>query len=217
MTRCTVAAGIVLACCGCRSSEPPAGDAPQGAAAAAPAVLATEIPFAAPRHEALPRAVAGVSLGMSRSDAEDRLGHLACHENKAGYLVCNGDNEHLGDARHVEIYVSHDQVISVSYEGLVPTSAGDALNQLIERYGSPSLSGVRQRDTSGRVHEIYGWKDDVSLYSVRFVWRNAESESPELVGIVTAIWDRNGYQQWEAETRQREGPSEGNEQPRERI
>jgi hypothetical protein len=49
------------------------------------------------------------------------------------------------------------------------------------------------------LHEIYGWKDDLSLYSVRFLWRDTDVASPELVGTVFALWDRKGYRQWEDE------------------
>jgi len=203
---------MLLVWLGCHSAEPPAQEAAPATVTAAPAPVVS----AAVRHpETLPRSVAGVSLGMNVPAVESAVGHLTCHDNKAGYRVCTGDQEQVGDVRHLELYISHDQVISVSYEGPAPPNAWDALNKLIERYGSPSLSGVRERDKTGRLHEIYGWKDDQSLYSVRFMWRDTESESPELVGTVIALWDRKAYQQWEAEAQQRKAPRTPADQPRE--
>jgi hypothetical protein len=143
---------------------------------------------------------------MSRSAAEATLGQLTCHPNKEGYEVCRGAQEQIGDIRHLEVYLYRDCVISASYEGLAPPNVWDALNNLIARYGKPTLSGARERDSSGRLHEIYGWKDDRSLYSVRFMWRNTEAGNPELAGTVTALWDRKGYNQWEGETHQRGAP-----------
>jgi hypothetical protein len=153
---------------------------------------------------------------MSVSEAEGHLGHLSCHDNQAGYRVCKGEKEAATDVRNLELYVAHDRVISVSYESSASSSAFEALNHLIDRYGRPSLSGVRERDTTGRLHEIYGWKDDDSLYSVRFMWRDTEADQPELIGIVTALWDRKGYQQWEAETHHHSAPpTAGGEPPAE--
>jgi hypothetical protein len=108
-------------------------------------------------------------------------------------------------------------VISLSYEGPAPSNAWDALNQLIDRYGRPALSGMRERDKTGRLHEIYGWKDEQSLYSVRFVWRETESQDRELVGTVVALWDRKGYQLWESETQQHSAPTASANSARETI
>lgn len=180
----------------CDRGEPPAQQSASGQPTAPPQVTPA-VPIA---HEALPRTVAGITLGMSRAVAEGTLGHLTCHPGKAGCEVCDPDKEQGGDIHHIELYMHHDQVISVSYEEPPPANAWDALNQLIDRYGNPSLSGVRQRDETGRLHEIYGWKDDQSLYSVRFLWRDKEAESRELIGTVIALWDRKGYQLWESET-----------------
>jgi hypothetical protein len=212
---------LLLVGVGCHSGGPEA-QRPPSAEQAASASPQPAAPEAAVHHEALPRSVAGVTLGMTVAAAESALGHLTCHDNKAGYRVCTGEKEQIDDVRHLELYVSHDRVISVSYEGPAPANAWDALDDLIGRYGSPSLSGVRERDTSGRLHEIYGWKDDQSLYSVRFMWRDTERESPELVGTVIALWDRKGYQQWEAESRARKMPPTAvaptaADQPREEI
>jgi hypothetical protein len=189
------AAALLLAWSGCdrggQSSEHPAAAHPPAPQAAAP----TTIP-----RQALPRSVAGITLGMSRAAAEAKLGHLACHPGKASCEVCDPATEQGGEIHHLELYLHHDQVISVSYEEPPPANEADTLNQLIDRYGSPSLSGIRERDRSGRVHEIYGWKDNQSLYSVRFMWRDAEAGGRELLGTVTALWDRQGYQLWESET-----------------
>lgn len=208
-----LAAGAILcAMWGCSDSTPQneerAANVPQGPASAS----ASPVP-----HVALPRTVVGLTLGMMRLDAETKLGPLNCHENKAGYQVCSGTTEQIDDARHIEVYLNHDQVISLSYEGPPPANAFDALNELIDRYGRPALSGMRERDTTGRLHEIYGWKDDQSLYSVRFIWRETESQDRELVGTVVALWDRKGYQLWESETQQRSAPTASANSEREPI
>jgi len=192
---------LAVASGGCDRGEQPAQPAPSEQPPAEAAVS----PAAPVKHEPLPRTVAGVTLGMSRAVAETQLGHLTCHPSRAGCEVCDPDKkEEGGDIRHLQVYLNHDQVISVSYEGPAPANAFDALNQLIDRFGSPALSGVRERDQSGRLHEIYGWKDEQSLYSVRFMWRDAEAdakaEGRELLGTATALWDRKGYQLWESET-----------------
>lgn len=198
--RAAVAAlACVLLCCGCESGE----QQPQQnvAAPSRPAAAATPV-----TRETLPRSVAGITLGMSRAAAEAKLGRLTCHPGKAGCEVCDPDSEQGGQISHLELYLHHDQVISVSYEEPPPANATDALNQLIDRYGSPALSGARERDKNGRLHEIYGWKDDQSLYSVRFMWRDAPAEGRELLGTVVALWDRKGYQLWESETQPRGEP-----------
>lgn len=151
--------------------------------------------------------VAGVSLGVTRSEAEAKLGPLSCHDTQAGYLLCTGAQEHIDEVTHLELYIHHDRVISLSYEGATPADAFALLDRLTERYGHPSLSGVRKRDHSGRLHEVYGWKDDDSLYSVRFIWHDTESGTRDLVGAAFALWDRKGYQQWEAETQQQPTPT----------
>jgi hypothetical protein len=154
---------------------------------------------------------------MSRGAVDAARGRLTCHPGKAGCEVCDPEKqEEGGDIRHLQVYLNHDQVISVSYEGPAPANAFDALNQLMDRYGSPALSGVRERDQSGRLHEIYGWKDEQSLYSVRFMWRDAEAEGRELLGTATALWDRKGYQLWESETQHPSAPAahpEGAQEP----
>lgn len=183
---------------GCDSGEQGAPQAVSNRPAAPQAAVTPAVPIT---HESLPRTVAGITLGMSRAAAEDQLGHLTCHPGKAGCEVCDPDKEQGGQVSHLELYLHRDQVISVSYQEPPPANAWDALNQLIDRYGSPSLSGVRERDQTGRLHEIYGWKDEQSLYSVRFMWRDAEAEGRELLGTVVALWDRKGYQHWESETK----------------
>ncbi len=203
-------------CGGCHSAEPAADEhaavAPSEVELATPPALETPV-----HHEALPRSVMGVSLEMSRADAEGTLGPLTCHENKAGFQVCSGAPQQPDDVRRLELYLHHEHVISVSYESPAPKNAGDALNGLIDRYGQPSLSGHRERDRSGQLHEIYGWKDDQSLCSVRFIWKDTEGGNSELVGTATALWDRNGYQQWEAESKPGNEPKATPEEPQEPI
>jgi hypothetical protein len=189
------AVAVLLVCSGCDRGEP-SSERPIAQPPSAPRAAA---PTTAP-HQALPRSVAGIALGMTRSAAEAKLGHLTCHPSKAGCEVCDPDTDPGVEIHHLQLYLHRDQVISVSYEGPPPANALDALTQLIDRYGSPSLSGIRERDQSGRLHEIYGWKDEQSLYSVRFMWRDAAAEGRELLGTATALWDRKGYQLWESET-----------------
>jgi hypothetical protein len=199
---CSLSLVALCLCLGCHDAEPEEH-------AAAPATPQAISPVS---HESLPRAIAGVSLGMSLTEAEARLGHLDCHNNQAGYRVCKGEKA-AADVQNLELYVAHERVISVSYETAASSNAWDELNHLIDRFGRPSLSGVRERDTTGRLHEIYGWKDDDSLYSVRFMWRDTDADQPQLVGIVTALWDRKGYQQWEAETHQPGAPPTAGHEP----
>ena len=195
-----VCALLLMGCWGCHSSEPPSQQpAPADrVAAASPAATPTST-----QRQALPRSVGDITLGMSAIDAEGKLGKLVCHTHRAGYQVCSGTNPPSKDLRNLQLYIVHDYVVSVSYEGATAANVRETVNGLIERYGHPSLSGLRERDKTGRLHEIYGWKDDNSLYSVRFMWREAENAEPELIGTVIALWDRKGYQQWEAEAKQR--------------
>jgi hypothetical protein len=199
-----VCALLLLWCGACHNSEPPSQQpvppdrAPESPATAAPTTM---------QREALPRSVAGITLGMSATEAEGQLGPLTCHAKRAGYKVCSGTKQPSPEFGNLQLYLVHDRVVSVSYETPAPASMWDALNGLIDRYGRPSLSGLRERDTSGRVHEIYGWKDDNSLYSVRFMWRLAENAEPELLGTAITLWDRKAYQQWEAEAKQRNRPT----------
>ena len=194
---------LVLLVCGSCHNEPPA----QEPAAEARSAAAESTPHTVAPREALPRTVAGVSLGMSRADAEGQLGQLSCRDTQAGYQVCTGQHEHIDDVTHLELYVHHEHVISLSYDGAIPPNAWDLLDRLAERYGRPSLSGVRKRDQRGRLHEVYGWKDDQSLYSVRFIWQDTDSGARDLVGTAIALWDRKGYQQWEAETQPQPTPA----------
>jgi hypothetical protein len=203
--RALVCALFLFGCCSCHSSEPPSQEP------AAPAEQATQSSAAATPtailHEALPRAVADITLGMSATEAEAKLGKLICHANRAGFQVCSGTKQPSEEFHNLQLYLVHGRVVSVSYERPAPASMWDTLNALIDRYGRPSLSGLRERDKTGRVHEIYGWKDDNSLYSIRFMWRETPNAEPELLGTVIALWDRKGYQQWEAEAKQRNPPT----------
>ena len=59
---------------------------------------------------------------------------------------------------------------------------------------------------------MYGWKDDRSLYSVRFVWQGETADTHQLTSTAIALWDRKVYQEWEAETkRAKETPPAGGE------
>lgn len=204
--------GALLLLVACHNAEPPATKSAPGQQAAAPSAV-TQTPQAAAPHEALPRAVAGVALGMTVSQAQEKIGEMKCHTNEGRFQVCDAVADQIGDVHKLEIYLHHDHVISVSYESAAPSTPWEALNGLIERYGRPSLSGRRERDKTGRLHEIYGWKDDASLYSVRFMWKDAEAEKPELVGTAVALWDRKGYQQWEAESKPPALPKPKSDEP----
>lgn len=201
--RLCIVALIFVVCCGCHGEGSPAPVATPAEHAAA----AASTPQVSPHYEALPRAVAGVSLGVSRTDAEAALGPLSCRDTPAGYQLCTSAQEHIDDVTHLELYIHHQRVISLSYEGATPADAWALLDRLTERYGRPSLSGVRKRDQKGRLHEVYGWKDEQSLYSVRFIWQETESGTRDLVGTAISLWDRKGYQQWEAETQQTPPPA----------
>lgn len=194
--RAVAVAALALACSSCDSGDRPAQQTASEQPTAVPpqAAAATAV-----TRDALPRSVAGITLGMTRAAAEGKLGHLTCHAGKAGCEVCDPDKEQGSDIHHLQLYLHHDQVISVSYEGAAPANVWDTLNQLIDRYGNPALSGARERDQTGRLHEIYGWRDDQSLYSVRFMWKDASAEGRELLGTATALWDRKGYLLWESE------------------
>ena len=202
--RVVAAAALAFVCSGCDSGDRPAQQSASEppAPALSPAAAATPV-----THDALPRSVAGITLGMSRAAAEGKVGHLTCHPGKSGCEVCDPEREQGGEIRHLQLYLHHDQVISVSYEGAAPANVWDTLSQLIDRYGTPALSGVRERDQTGRLHEIYGWKDDQSFYSVRFMWKDAPAEDRELLGTATALWDRKGYLLWESETQQPGAPA----------
>ena len=125
--RAVAAAALALACASCdrpaqqTASEQPTAVPPQAAAATAVT------------RDALPRSVAGITLGMTRAAAEGKLGHLTCHAGKAGCEVCDPDKEQGSDIHHLQLYLHHDQVISVSYEGAAPANVWDTLNQLIDR------------------------------------------------------------------------------------
>ena len=205
-----VCALLLMGCWGCHSGESPSEQPAPGDRAAVSAAAVTPT---ATHHEALPRSVGDITLGMSATDAEGKLGKMVCHTHRAGFQVCSGTNPPSKDLRNLQLYIVHNYVVSVSYESPAPASMWETMNGLIERYGHPSLSGLRERDKSGRLHEIYGWKDDNSLYSIRFMWREAANPKPELLGAVIALWDRKGYQQWEAEAKRRNKPTPEEEPP----
>jgi hypothetical protein len=158
----------------------------------------TEPGAAAPvAQEPLPRNVAGVALGMSVEQARSIVGELTCRETKAGFQACIPTEDPPGNARNIELYLNQGRVISVSYERGEGGNAWDLLDDLVKRYGRPTLNGTRERDKMGRMHEIYGWKDDTTLYSVRFVWDETPAGGRALTKTVVALWERKGYQEWE--------------------
>jgi len=148
--------------------------------------------------EPLPRDIAGVSLGITFAEAGAKLGKLDCHDNPQGFRVCTPAAAPAGTPSKLEIYVVHDRVVSLAYERDIGPNVWDFLNGLLTRYGSPSLSGANERDKQGRTHEIYGWKDEKSIYSVRFIWLGDEG-SRQLSTTAIALWDREVFQQWEDE------------------
>lgn len=171
-----------------KSSPPPTATAPP---------KTTESSAAA--HAALPRRIAGVSLGMNQADVEQRLGSLRCRERGAELHVCETDHEQIESVRHLEVYIHHNRVISLAYEIDAPADAWSYLDSQIALYGKPSLTNQRSRDQVGHDHEIFGWRDDASLYSVRFVWGGEEGGERRLVGTAISLWDRAAYQTWEDE------------------
>lgn len=190
-----LAVTLVLPAC---EQSPPPSSAPAPEAAAAPENRAPAAqPASAPR-EPLPREAGGLSLGITQEDAAAKLGKLDCHENPQGFRVCVPTAAPPGAPSKLEVYVVHDRIVSLSYESDIGPNVWDFLNGLITRYGAPSLNGTNERDKQGRTHEIYGWKDDQSIYSVRFIWQGDEG-SRQLSSTAIALWDRKVFQQWEDE------------------
>ncbi len=187
---------IVVLLAACESSPPPE----QAALSAAPATPAEEPapPPAAVPHEPLPRVVAGLALGASLSDAQAKLGMLNCHDNPEGFRVCSPAKAPADTPAKLEVYFVHDRVVSLAYESDIGANVWNFLNDHVTRYGRPSLNGTNQTDKLGRTHEIYGWKDDHSIYSVRFVWQGEGAER-RLATTAIALWDRDAFQAWEAE------------------
>jgi hypothetical protein len=97
-------------------------------------------------------------------------------------------------------------VVSLAYESDIGANVWDFLSGLIKRYGPPSLNGVNEKDGQGRTHEIYGWKDEHTLYSVRFIWVGEGSERKLSTTAIT-LWDRQAYKDWEAESKRQKTPT----------
>ena len=177
----------------------------------APVVPATptQVPLAAvpalataPPREGLPRVVGAVKLGMGRPDVEGQLGGLDCHPTPDGLDVCRPKDAARGEGG-LEVYFYHDAVISLAYEIPLPRDVFGHLEALSQRYGNPSLKGLTERDRTGRLHEVYGWRDTDSLYSIRFVYEESETQPRRLAGATVTLWDRAAYAAWEKDTERR--------------
>jgi hypothetical protein len=153
---------------------------------------------------------------MSRSEVEAKLGTLTCHDNPAGFVVCSGNKAPKGEAMSIEVYLHHDHVVSISYEIPPPADAFSYLEAATRRYGKPALNGHTEVDKDERLHEIYGWKDEESLYSIRFVWSEDAGGRRNLAATIITLWDRKSYDQWEQDPERPRGgkPKEPVEPPR---
>jgi hypothetical protein len=150
--------------------------------------------------EALPRAVGTVALKMTRHEVESQLGSLACHHNAEGFQVCRAADPKRGEPG-LEVFLYRSQVISLAHEVPSPKEVWSYIETLTARYGKPVLNGMTERDRSGRLHEVYGWRDRHSLYSVRFVWQEAPTRN--LNGAAITLWDREAYGAWEKDSARR--------------
>ncbi|HUI24878.1 MAG TPA: hypothetical protein VL403_02245 [Candidatus Kryptonia bacterium] len=193
---------VAAALAGCEQSPPsqPSPPAPHVAAAQPSRQAPIAAPSPAVALEPLPRDVGGVSLGITFAEAGGKLGKLECHDNPQGFRVCTPTAAPAGSPSKLEVYLVHDRVVSLAYERDIGPNVWDFLNGMIARYGSPSLNGANEHDKQGRTHEIYGWKDDKSIYSVRFIWQGEEG-ARQLSTTAIALWDREVFQQWEEERR----------------
>jgi hypothetical protein len=186
---------VALAACG-QSQSPPPRSTPTVARAAP-----TSPPASPEARALLPRDVAGVELGTSIAAAQSKLGALDCHDNPQGFRVCVPKTPPADAPNKLEVYLVHDTVVSLSYHSDIGTNVWDFLNGLMKRYGHPSVNGIHEKDKQGRVHEIYGWKDDRTLFSVRFIW-SGEGADRKLTSTAITSWDRKSYNEWEAERKQ---------------
>ncbi len=180
------------AACGQRTQAPPPTPTAVPEMAAAPSPPPTQ-----KEPDPLPRTVGDIALGMPRAAVEQRLGKLTCHENPNGFDVCGAAANAEAQRQKLEIFFFRGAVVSLAHE--LPTT-GDVWSQLaplLTRYGNPSLNGLRERDRDGRLHEVYGWKDKETLYSIRFVWKEESDRERQLVGTTVTLWDRQGYADWE--------------------
>ena len=199
-----VAAALVVLCLltACGRREEPADSSPPPSAQlfAHPPTLAPAAPTPAltpPAHEPLPRTVADVSLGMPRAEVERLLGELNCNQKPAGYMVCTGHKDTGQDVSSLEVFFYHDLVLSLSYAAPAPGDAWSYLDSFVTTYGEPSLKDMAQHDSNGRLHEIYGWKDDATIYSLRFIWVEEAPNPRQLSGVAITLWDRAAYFEWE--------------------
>jgi hypothetical protein len=200
---CAVAAVLaVYLLTGCGGNEERAGPPPPPHAQffAQPPTLAPAAPTAAltpVAREALPRKVADVALGMRHAEVEHVLGQLECSQRPAGYEVC-ASNKDTGQAvSSLEVFFYHGLVLSLSYAAPAPRDTWSYLESFLAAYGEPSIKGLGQQDSQGRLHEIYGWKDDATIYSVRFIWVEEAPNPRQLTSVAITLWDRAAYFDWE--------------------
>lgn len=187
---------LVALVTGCDSNESVVPVAQQPVQQAA---VATAAPTLVPTKvvAALPRAVDTVTLSMARSAVEAQIGTLECHDSDDGVEVCRPKDKTRGRSE-LEVFFYRNAVVSIAYEVPPPPELWSHLEALNNQYGKPSLNGMTQRDVRNRLHEIYGWRDNQTIYSTRFVW--AESPPPRhVVTTVITIWDRAAYAAWEDE------------------
>lgn len=195
--RCRALLGLLLLAA-CHGSEPTAVPPTRLPAAATVVPSAAASPAVTPNtpSEALPRGLSNVTLGMSRQAVEEQLGALTCHRNPGGFDVCTGSRPAVPDVAGLEVYLYRDRVLSLT--GQAPASAAplDQIDGFMRRFGKPSLNGLTETDRLGRLHEIYGWKDEHSIYSVRFVWEETPREPRRLAATMVTVWDRPAYDEW---------------------
>jgi hypothetical protein len=189
-----------------RADSPPS---PNAQIFAQPPTLAPAVPTPAltpVAHEPLPRQVAEVALGMPHAEVEHILGQLECNPRPAGYTVCTGGKGTGDQVSNLEIFLYHDHVLSLSYGAPVPGDAWTYLESFVTTYGEPSLKGLTEHDSNGRLHEIYGWKDDTTIYSVRLIWVEEAPNPRQFAGVAITLWDRAAYLDWEKDPARLEAP-----------
>jgi len=176
----------------------------------APALPEAPSPLPTPQEtEPLPRALDDIALGMPRPAVEQHLGALTCHTNADGLDVCQAA---AGEAGKLNIFFHRGAVVSLARDVPGTGDAWSQLESLMSQYGNPALNGLRERDRDGRLHEVYGWKDRETLYSVRFVWKEDADAGRRLVGTTVTLWDRKGYADWESDPTHQQPPPKGTPQ-----
>ncbi len=183
------AIGSILFIAACNRSEPASSSAPAAGATAT---------------SRLPRVAGDIRLGESRAEIEKTSGALSCRDGAGGLEICATDRARVS-GHSVEIYLFRHRVVSLAYEIDPPADTWGYLDQVIAAYGKPSLSGERERDSRGRDHETFGWKDPETLYSLRYVWGFGDDGNRGLLTAFTTLWDRAAYQEWEDGVRPRSG------------